>query len=369
MKNIDIIYLKYLDTDNKTPTVGGIQTYITDLSRLIAKMGITLRIIQCADTDYVYNLFDDVTVVGFKIDAKNADERYQKLYDASVSSQKDDTLTVFATDLIIPKKVRTKAIAIQHGICWDIPITVKRSFVRQTLCRMRNTYRIIDRLNRMDDIVCVDYNFLNWYRAEVDCVEIGISVIPNYSHIAPMYIKPKDEINIIFARRFYTYRGTRVFTKAIRKLLLDGYDINVTIAGSGEDENWMKEQLKEFENVTFTRYNSDESIEIHKDKHIAVVPTVGSEGTSLSLLEAMSAQCAVICTDVGGMTNIVLDGFNGLMVPAGKVDELYIAIKELIENSDKRNMLAKNGYETVKSSFSYEKWKNSWKKVLKDALE
>lgn len=99
---------------------------------------------------------------------------------------------------------------------------------------------------------------------------------------------------------------------------------------------------------------------------IAVVPTIGSEGTSLSLLEAMAAHCAVICTNVGGMTNIVIDQYNGLMIKPTEADLVY-AIEDLIINVEKRNKLADRGYETVKQAFSHEVWSNRWKKVLLDA--
>lgn len=148
---------------------------------------------------------------------------------------------------------------------------------------------------------------------------------------------------------------------------MDEYkNVAVTVAGNGPDEEWMKQRLNRYENVLFTHYESQESLEMHKDKHIAVIPTVGSEGTSLSLLEAMSAQCAAVCTNVGGMTNIVLNGYNGLMVNSGNVNQLYKAIKKLIDDPSLRETIAKNGYETVKQSFSYERWTEEWKKVLSE---
>lgn len=58
-------------------------------------------------------------------------------------------------------------------------------------------------------------------------------------------------------------------------------------------------------------------------------------GTSLSLFEAMVARCAIVCTNVGGTTNIVLDGFNGFMVRP-VADEIREAIEELIINQKKR---------------------------------
>lgn len=190
-------------------------------------------------------------------------------------------------------------------------------------------------------------------------------VIPNFSEIAPPIDKPVEPIKIIFARRLFPYRGTRVFTEAIKKVLAEFPFVEVTVAGDGPDEPWMREQLIDFHQVSFIRYNSNESIDIHSDKHIAVVPTVGSEGTSLSLLEAMSAQCAVICTDVGGMTNIVLDRYNGLIVKAGDSISLYEAIKRMIIDKNLRNMIAANAYSTVKQSFSKDLWQYKWKECLR----
>ena len=366
MKNVDIIYGKYLAEDNKTKTIGGVQTYITDLSEVITEMGGKVRIVQFSKEDFQCELSENVSVEGFKINGKKNTERYQKLYDAAVHSRgKEQAITIFATDTIIPKKVNGICIAIQHGIFWDIPRAANRSLVRQVASRAVSAYKIVKRLTNVNAVVCVDYNFLNWYRTQVNRVVGYASVIPNYTRIAPEFQKPEDKVNIIFARRLFDYRGTRVFTEAIKKILDENKNIAVTIAGSGPDEDWMKQQLDKFENVSFIHYESHESLDIHKDKHIAVIPTVGSEGTSLSLLEAMSAQCAAVCTDVGGMTNIVLNGYNGLMVSSGDVDQLYAAIKRLVDKPQLRKDIAKNGYETVKQSFSHERWVDEWKNVLK----
>lgn len=367
MRNVDIIYGKFLSEDSKTATIGGVQTYITDLSQVINEMGGKVRIVQFANKNFQYKLHENVSVHGFKINGKKNADRYQKLFNAAVQSRENENrLTVFATDTIIPKKVSGDCIAIQHGIFWDIPRTANRSLIRQVLSRAFSAYKTVKRLNNVKSVVCVDYNFLNWYRTQVNRVVEYASVIPNYTRIAPKFEKTNDKVNIIFARRLFDYRGTRVFTKAISKLLEENNNIDITVAGSGPDEEWMKQRLQKYQNVTFTHYESFESLNIHQNKHIAVVPTVGSEGTSLSLLEAMSAQCAVVCTNVGGMTNIVLSGYNGLMVNSGNSEQLYTAVKSLVNDLNLRNKIAQNGYETVKAAFSYENWAEKWKNVLKE---
>ncbi len=121
--------------------------------------------------------------------------------------------------------------------------------------------------------------------------------------------------------------------------------------------------MEKFKNVSFITYKSDESLSVHADKHIAVVPTLGSEGTSLSLLEAMASHCAVICTNVGGMTNIIIDRYNGLMINPN-TEELYDAMKKAILDAKLRNRLAINAYNSVKEGFSFELWCEKWKSVL-----
>ena len=145
-------------------------------------------------------------------------------------------------------------------------------------------------------------------------------------------------------------------------------DIEITVAGSGPDETYMREILGNNQRVDFIQYSSNDSLKIHANKDIAVVPTVGSEGTSLSLLEAMASKCAVVCSDVGGMTNIVLDGYNGLIISATE-DSIYNALCKLIDDVNLRKSIADNAYLTVANSFSLEKWESSWKEAIKQTMK
>ena len=189
-------------------------------------------------------------------------------------------------------------------------------------------------------------------------------MIPNFS-VIPSSIPEKNNkiVHIIFARRLFTYRGTRLFANVAERLLNKYHDIKITIAGTGPDEKYIQQKLSKYTQVEFCTYNNDESLSIHADKDIAVVPTLGSEGTSLSLLEAMASGCAVVCTNVGGMTNIILDGYNGYIINPEE-EALYAAMTSLIENKDTRKMLQLNAYNTVSHAFSLEKWQKKWLQVI-----
>lgn len=368
-----IIYIRYFDFNEKRCTIGGVQTYITYICEICKEMGIPTIVYQLGEFDSEIQ-YGDTKVIQVKgslnssIKKKNA----KLLQRCMEGLDKENDIVIFATDSSVQKNLAKNSIAIQHGICWDIPRHENKSSLFNsiyTFNRSRQAFKILQRLRNVGNVICVDYNFQNWYRSVAAYEAVNLKVIPNFTQIAPKVEKPNDRINIIFARRFEIYRGTRLFANAISRVLNENDHVYVTIAGSGPDEQYIKDKLSNFgERVTFTKYASDESLAIHADKHIAVVPTVGSEGTSLSLLEAMSAQCAVVCTNVGGMTNIVIDGYNGLMI-SPRENELYEAISKLVKDEALREKLSNRAYETVKEGFSYEKWKESWKKVFTDIIE
>lgn len=367
ISSVDILYLYYTDKEGNI-SIGGVQSYIRELSSLIVEMGMNVRIIQFSDSPFTLRLSEKIRVESFAISCKNPNKRYRKLYEEALRTRTEPSFTIFAADTIVPHKINEPCLTIQHGIFWDIPLKTTRPLFHQSISRAIASYRQIRRLRQVSQVVCVDYNFVNWYRTQLDRVENHFHVIPNYARIAPNSPKQQEEICLIFARRLFDYRGTRVFTKAIKPLLERYPNLKITIAGSGPDESWMKEQLSFCDRVQFIRYTADCSIDIHRSHHIAAVPSVGSEGTSLSLLEAMAAGCAVVCTDVGGMTQIIIDGYNGFIVPAAQTEPLRDALEKLISDSVLRQKLANRAYETASAAFSYERWQAEWKKLLQEIL-
>lgn len=372
MKRLFIICQRYLDEEFFGVTIGGIQTYIANLCQVAGELGFECCVIQYDKMDrsreFTYGRVVGVDVSNCKrLKHKNKAvfARFQQLFCPETD------ILIYATEGMAQKESRDYAIAIQHGISWDIRSEKKVDRFHNVIAILKNSVATVLRTQpvaHVKQLVCVDYNYPNWYRTQVCCEETKLTVVPNFSAIAPAMPNKHfqdDTLEILFARRFQTYRGTRLFAGVMKRLLKEHDNIAVTLAGDGPDEQWLRDQFAEFDRVTFTHYKSEESLEFHSQFHIAVVPTVGSEGTSLSLLEAMSSQCAVVCTNVGGMTNIIIDDYNGLVVNPDE-ESLYGAMKRLIEDRQLRTALAQKGYETVQYGFSHELWKTRWIKVLKE---
>lgn len=360
-----IIY-NYLTPDGKKVSVGGVQTYITHLLPLLRESHYAVTIYQLSTQNF-HQEYEGYDVYGIKLENCNNEVIANKL--SLFAFQRVDVrqdIIIYGTDFLISSKAPCRSIAIQHGIAWDIPLKNCSNwrYFKHYLGKCKDAWHTIQRIRKVDQLVCVDYNFVNWHRAVAPYSKTKHIVIPNFSEIPPSFPqKSNSDVQVIFARRLFTYRGTRLFANVAEKILDQHPEVSITIAGTGPDESYMRKKLEKFNHVEFITYDSQESLMTHEGKDIAVVPTLGSEGTSLSLLEAMAAGCAVVCTNVGGMTNIVLDGYNGVIINPEE-DALYTALNRLITDNSLRGKLQVNAYNTVKEAFSLENWQKKWQEVI-----
>lgn len=372
MKTAHIIYRNYLMPNGEGMSIGGIQTYLTNLTQVLVEEGYHVCIYQRGDINFHTVINDSLEVFGYERPADKVRGQTKMLYGKvreRLNPEVGDILIFGCESMAVETDRRVPVVGIQHGISWDIPKPglSKSNWRYLYFKRQYHAWQTARRIKNIDRLVCVDCNFINWYKALVPCPEVELHYIPNFSAVPAENVnKPsaEDGINIIFARRFEPQRGTRLFMNVAKRLLEEYDNIHITIAGDGTDEKLLKSNLESHPRVKFIRYQSHESLSIHADKHIAVVPTLGSEGTSLSLLEAMASGCAVVCTNVGGMTNIVIDGYNGLMI-SPEEEELHQALKRLIEDETLRITVARRGSESVVEAFSLDKWQTSWRKILR----
>jgi glycosyltransferase involved in cell wall biosynthesis len=68
-----------------------------------------------------------------------------------------------------------------------------------------------------------------------------------------------------------------------------------------------------------------------------------SEGLPVSVLEAMAAGLPVVASGVGGLSELVVDGETGILVPPGDVPALAAALGRLIADRELRRTLGAAG--------------------------
>lgn len=97
---------------------------------------------------------------------------------------------------------------------------------------------------------------------------------------------------------------------------------------------------------------------------VLVVPSIRFEAFGMVILEAMQYSKPVICSDFGGMKEIVVDGETGLVVPAGDATALAAAIRRLLADPDLRKRMGETGNARLKKCFSAERMAEEYAALL-----
>ncbi|SFT24874.1 glycosyltransferase family 4 protein [Paenibacillus sp. BC26] len=100
---------------------------------------------------------------------------------------------------------------------------------------------------------------------------------------------------------------------------------------------------------------------------VAVIPTVYSEGTSLSCLEAMSCGVAIVATNVGGLNDLITDDFNGRLVSPTE-QALYNAVRELLMDEERRQRYGADARRTA-FAFDIDRWQQRWGALLEEQFK
>lgn len=372
-----ILYYNFLDTNGTDRKIGGVETYLWNLAKLIIERGDEPVLFQPAAAAFEKQI-ESLKVIGVPRNRKRLRRNIRKdLYEMALSLiDKSKDVIIFGADHASVKTDYPRALSIQHGVSWDLPGRFLRSglfgklpCISDGMYKRYIAHRSFMYFNNCSNRVCVDYNFLNWYRTRIADVPKGdIWVIPNFVDIPNDYRTDMERhhskpVRIIFARRFVEIRGTRLMIEAAKRLLEMFPDVEFCFAGEGPDLPIIAEAFASEPKVSIEKYLPDQALSIHDKCHIAVVPSLASEGTSLSLAEAMAAGCAVVATNVGGMTNMVIHGYNGYLVNPD-VDDLTTALSTLVSDANLRLKLGKQAALTARDAFSLSRWNSRWSEVL-----
>jgi glycosyltransferase involved in cell wall biosynthesis len=151
-------------------------------------------------------------------------------------------------------------------------------------------------------------------------------------------------------------KAVDVFLKSARMVLDSVPDINFFVAGEGEERRRLEticRQLKLDNSFRLIGAVSD-VIPLLKASDIGVLSSY-SESLSNAIIEYMAAGLPVVCTDVGGNGELVQDGLNGFLVPAGDPKKLADAIVKLVNNPELRLKMGRESRSRVQLLFDFEK--------------
>jgi len=162
---------------------------------------------------------------------------------------------------------------------------------------------------------------------------------------------------VLTVAKLYPRKGIDILLQAISKLGTSAQDMLFAVAGDGPDEQVLKQNARDLNiehRVLFLGEIRRRDVPaLLKDCEFFVLPS-RSEPFGLVLLEAMTFGKAVIATNVGGIPELVVEGFNGLLVPSEDSDALAEKIEFCIENPDVRKEMGRNGLSVVETRYDYD---------------
>ena len=191
-----------------------------------------------------------------------------------------------------------------------------------------------------------------------------IDVIPNTTGFPPLSSVPSLGDYVAFAGRLSPEKGISALLEAARLCP----DIPFRFAGAVD--SMPGDVSKASPNCTFLgKLSKTDMISFYASARFLVLPSICYEGFPLSLIEAMSHSKAVICSRLGGLPEIVVEGVNGLLATPGCPMDLADKIKQLWSHEDDCRKMGLAGKEKVLREYSENIYFSKWMKVYEKAIQ
>jgi glycosyltransferase involved in cell wall biosynthesis len=188
-----------------------------------------------------------------------------------------------------------------------------------------------------------------------------MTVLPNATPgaaSAPSRRAQGEGLNIVFLGRLGPRKGVPELLTALASSQLRDRAWRATLAGDGDLDTYvaLAAELGLDRRIVFPGWVDTEAVlHLLAEAHVLVLPS-HAEGLPVSVLEAFAAGVPVVCTPVGGLPEVMVEGVNGLLVSPGDAGSLARAILRLLEDEPLRTRLAAGALSTWQRCHSIEEY-------------
>ncbi len=118
------------------------------------------------------------------------------------------------------------------------------------------------------------------------------------------------------------------------KLIDEGYDIALLIAGQNQDKEIYDKISQYFGSRIIYLGERNDVINIMANADAFCLSSIW-EGMPITLLEAMSVGCVPICTPVGGIPEVIMNGESGFLAKSNQSEDYYVSLKNYLDTDNK----------------------------------
>lgn len=150
-------------------------------------------------------------------------------------------------------------------------------------------------------------------------------------------------------------KGIAYLIDAVNELRIKdkGQKIKTVIIGEGEDRKIMEEKIRYYHlaDTVFLIGFVPDAAQYLKTFDIFVLPSL-KEGLPYTLFEAMAAKLPTVATKVGGISDIIQNNKNGLIIPPADSKSLVTALETLTQDATTRTRFGKRAAEDIQTKFA-----------------
>lgn len=194
--------------------------------------------------------------------------------------------------------------------------------------------------------------------------------IPNSVEINnyPFEIRAYETPKLLWVRSFSKIYNPKLAI-SVFKLLKDTYP-NAQLCMVGPDSDGTLGEVKQLVQdldleVKFTgKLTKDDWINLSKNYNI-FINTTNFDNMPVSLIEAMALGLPIVSTNVGGIPFLITNEENGILVAPEDSNEMVNAIKLILSNDQKRELIIKNARDQSEQ-FDWNHIKNKWFHIFEE---
>jgi len=358
----------FFDGTGERIIFGGGERYLYTLWETLTEAGAEVDVYQMASKNVFKREYEGMKVVGIPARC-DLGEYSSSFIDAfNTLTWRYDLRIYFILTFGWPSVVHP-AIGVSHGIWMDYP---SHPFHLQSQ-EGKNIYldRLKTALSNFDVIVSCDTDTIGTFSTLWPQLRERFAYVPNFVDTREFFPRqePRDweKPRILVPRRLTSLRGAQKVIDLTREFKgTDWY-----LVGRGHEDR-TEEQLTQFlkknqwNNVKWFWREMDAMPEVYRNADLCLVLSEAAEGSSLSTLESLASGLVTVVTPVGGLTDIVLDGFNGFVIEP-KHGPLEKELRWIIDNLHTPEMdeIRHNARKVAEKVFNLGRWKEQWFKVIK----
>lgn len=173
----------------------------------------------------------------------------------------------------------------------------------------------------------------------------------------PLPVKKDNDIFTIgYVSRIDEGKGWDTLLHAIKHLIEEGvFNIKVNIIGGGSQESEMKNMIRHFKLENYIKYLGQiphsKLVNYYNMLDIFVFPTRLNESLGLVGLEAMACGIPVVGSNIGGLKDYIISGYNGELFEQGNANELSACLKRIIDLDEASRKAYKRN--SLKTAYQY----------------